>query len=208
MEALLLSKTRKPISDLFLLDWSEPDGTASITDKSGRVNLTRNNANVSILNDVSLGRCTYSNGNGGWVQSNAQYPLNMGLSQWTLSIEAFATNMATSQILMAQARASSGGGGWYLSLVSGRFDFYWKDVTGVWHVISTAAIIPEWKKFTIRVVRNGTTLSIYIDDVLATTTSSNVTFNGTPFAYSIGQWADVGGNMWYGRIGKIRFTDS
>lgn len=210
MEALLLSRQRVPISDLFLVDWSSPGGTVTFTDKSGRVTLNRNNANIAIIDDVALGRCSSGNGNGGWVQSNAQYPINLNLPKWTLSAEVIVANNSNYQVLMSQARSMSGSGGWYLSLSanSGRFDFYWQDAGNVWRAVSTTVAIPVGTKFTVRVTRNAGVLSIYIDDVLGGSTGSNITFNGAALALTIGQWVDTAANPWYGRIGKIRFTDS
>lgn len=207
MEAMQMCKLAN--KELFLVDWSSPTGTTSFTDKGGRVILNRSAVQVGIADDPLLGRCTSSNGYGGWLQSNVQYPIDMRVNNWTLTIDTIVAQVGVSQTLMSQAIASSGGGGWYIALTAnaGRFDLYWKDAGNVWRVISTVMAILIGIKLTVKVVRNGTSLSLYLNGTLAASTSNNVSFNNAAIAIAIGQWSDGLTNTWYGKIGKIRFAN-
>lgn len=207
MEACMMGSKRVP-AELFMVDWSAPTGTTSFTDKGGRVTLARSVPQAGIMDDAQLGRCTASNGYGGWLQSNANYPIDLRLSKWTLTIESVVAAVSPSQTLMAQAIAGSGRGGWYLALTAnaGRFDFYWQDAGNVWRALSSNIAVPVNVKLTLKLVRDGTTLKLYLNDVLAGTVSSNVTFNNAAIAIAIGQWSDGASNAWYGKIGKIRFA--
>ena len=207
MEAMQMCKLA--IKELFLVDWSAPTGTTSFTDKGGRVILNRSVVQAGIADDPLLGRCTSSNGYGGWLQSNAQYPIDLRVNNWTLTIDTIVAQVGVSQTLISQAIAASGGGGWYIALTAnaGRFDLYWKDAGNVWRVISTSMAIPIGVKVTVKVVRNGTSLSLYLNDTLAASANSNVSFNNAAIPIAIGQWSDGLTNTWYGKIGKIRFAN-
>ena len=191
-----------------MVDWSAPAGSTNFTDNGGRVNFTRAVAQAAIVDDALLGRCTTSSGYGGWLQSNANYPIDLRVSKWTLTIESVVSAVNASQTLMSQAIAAKGSGGWYIALTAnaGRFDFYWQDAGNVWRALSSNITIPVGVKLTFKLVRDGTTLKLYLNDVLAGTVTSNVTFNNAAIPIAIGQWSDGTSNTWYGKIGKIRFA--
>lgn len=201
--------SRRVPTELFLVDWSAPTGTTSFTDKGGRVTLNQAVPQAGILDDPLLGRATASNGYGGWLQSNANYPIDLRMSKWTLTIETVVSAVSLAQTLMAQAIARSGSGGWYLALTAyaGRLDFYWQDAGNVWRALSSTITVPTDKKLTVKLVRDGANLKLYFNDVLAGSTSSNVSFNNAAIPISIGQWSDGTSNTWFGRIGKIRFAN-
>lgn len=209
MLEMMMGNHSQAAGGLLLIDWREGSTASIVYDQVSKIRLTCGSAG-NITTDPDLGSCYYPKASSvGFIQSAspALHPIDLTLPSWELSVELKLSTASQGRVVMSQAANMSGGGGWYLELTSSRlFRFWYKDVTNNWRSILSGNSAGTGIKVVIRIVREGSKLTMYQNNSIAIATTSNVSFNGLNLPIAIGCWSDsTTANPWNDAIGKIRF---
>lgn len=211
MLEMMMGGAKTTTGELLLIDWREGSGASIVYDQVSKIKLTCGSVG-NITTDPDLGACYYPKASSiGFIQSAepAGAPIDMTLPSWELSVELKLTAAAIGRVVMSQAASMSGSGGWYLELAASSsrlFRFWYKDANNTWRSIQSGNTAPTAIKVVIRIVRDGSKLTMYQNGSIAVATTSNVSFNGLALPIAIGCWGDTTtSNPWNDAIGKIKF---
>lgn len=209
MLEMMMGGPKPATSGLLLIDWREGSAASIVYDQVSKISLTCGSAG-NITTDPDLGSCYYPKASSvGFIQSAspALHPIDLTLPSWELSVELKLSTASQGRVVMSQAANMSGGGGWYLELAGSRlFRFWYKNATNNWYALLSGNSAPTALKVVIRIVREGSKLTMYQNNSITAATTSNVSFNGLTLPIAIGCWSDsTTSNPWNDAIGKIRF---
>lgn len=209
MLEMMIGGPKQTADGLLLIDWREGIGSSIVYDQVSKIRFT-SGTSANIITDPDLGLCYYPKGSSvGFIQSAspAGNPINLTLPSWELSVELKLNTSSAGRVILSQAANMSGSGGWYLELAGSRLlRFWYKDATNNWRYILSGNTAPTAIKVTVRIVRNGSNLTMYQNNSIVVATTSNVSFNGLSLPIAIGCWSDTTtSNPWNDAIGKIKF---
>jgi hypothetical protein len=167
---------------------------AAITDATAKNDLeTVGNAQISTTQSKFGGSSMYFDGNGDYLQLPSRQTFAMGSGNWTVEMWLYPNSVASLQGLL-----SFGSGSWRLFQNSQTVWF----LNGAGSIAQTGNVFSTGQWYHIAVVKNGTTITIYVNGVSsATGTDSNTYAAATAYIGS-----EAAGSYLNGFIDDLRVT--
>ena len=199
------------VNTVALLHMNGADGSTTFTDESGKVWTANGNAQIDTAQSKFLGACGLFDGTGDYIDTPDSADFDVGSGNFT--IDFWIRPAAIDLVCYLCGQASSAGVdssiSWFVRLTALE-EIAGGIVTGSTYKIATtnggAYAANTW--YHVALVRNGNTLTLYVDGVAAPGTAdvTGVTANHSANKAAIGRLGEFDGLYYNGWIDEFRFS--